>query len=183
MTTMILPEKKSLLPKTRKLNLGCGDIILDGWTNCDKHNPRADVCVDVIDLPFADSCCEEVLLSHVIEHISYRKHMIVLDEIHRVLQDGGKLTIAFPDFMETAKAFLENKNGERWTWWIATLYGLQTTEGQYHHAPVTIDHLINQLIEVGFENFSHRLNGCDATIVCYKREALPWHTEEQGLIL
>lgn len=171
-------SKKSLIPQSKKCNLGCGDIILDGWVNVDKYNPKATVQADVLDLPFADGVFEEVLLSHVIEHISYRRHGFLLDEIYRVMEKDGKLTIGFPDFMYTAQAFLDNKNGERWSWWIQTLYGTQTTEGQYHVAPVTTDHLIHQLQEAGFYGFESKMDGCDATITCYKGEPLPWHTEE-----
>ena len=174
-----LSEKK-VFPAHPKLNLGCGDMILDGWVNCDKHNPKADIKADVLELPFENQVFEEVLLSHVIEHVSYRKHMLVYDEIHRVLKDGGKFTLAFPDFMETAKAFLENRNGDRWTWWVQTLYGMQISEGQYHIAPVTTDHALNQLRDSGFGKFETDMKDCDAVIVCYKTEALPWHNEEES---
>ena len=80
--------------------------------------------------------------------------------------------------MLTAKAFLENRNGERWTWWIQTLYGTQATEGQYHVAPVTKDHLIHQLIESGFERFEAEVGDHNVQVTCYKTTALPWHNEE-----
>jgi predicted SAM-dependent methyltransferase len=176
MTNML--EKKSLIPKSKKCNLGCGDTILEGWVNVDKFNPRADIKADVLDLPFADGIFDEVILSHVIEHIPYRKHLFLLDEIHRVMEYGGKLSIGFPDFMLTAKAFLENKGGERWTWWVQTLYGMQIDEGQFHVAPVTTDHLVHQLQEAGFEKFEINTGDFNVLITCYKTEPLPWHTEE-----
>ena len=177
--TLLNTLEKCLVPKSKKCNLGCGDIILDGWVNVDKYNPKADFKADVLDLPFVNGCFDEVILSHVIEHVPYKKHVYMLDEIHRVMEDGGKLVIGFPDFMETAKNFIENKNGERWTWWIQTLYGTQSDEGQFHVAPVTTKHLIHQLTEVGFDDFVCETdNGYDMVLTCKKTESLPWHMEE-----
>lgn len=169
---------KSLIPLSKKCNLGCGDTIIKDWVNVDKYNPKAEIQCDVLDLPFADGVFDEVLISHVIEHIPYKKHPLLLDEIHRVMETNGKLMIGFPDFMLCAQAFFDNKNGERWTWWIQTLYGSQTDAGQFHVAPVTFSHLKNQLMDSGFNNFEEKIIGHNVVVTCYKTEQLPWHTEE-----
>lgn len=54
-----------------RLNLGCGRNIREGWVNADRSLlPGVDVVVDLEkELPFADDSADEILLSHVIEHI------------------------------------------------------------------------------------------------------------------
>ncbi len=84
-----------------KLNLGCGRNILpfeDGWINADV-NPSKPLEVEYVNLerpPFhweSDSF-EEILLSHVIEHI--RGTLPMMDELYRVAKPGCKLVVRCP---------------------------------------------------------------------------------------
>lgn len=157
-----------------KLNLGCGATILEGYINVDKYHPVADVKADILQLPFPDCSADEVILSHVIEHISWRKHYDLLEEIHRVLRNKGLLELAYPEFEKCVEAFLTNKDGRRWRWWVKALYGSQEREGLYHVAPILTDRLIEQLTEVGFTDFEIKKEGCDTALRCKKTEPLPW---------
>lgn len=76
-----------------KLNLGCGNIILPGFTNCDLYDEKADIKCDVKDLPFEDNSVDEIVASHIIEHFDFREAQDVLKEWQRVLKRGGKLWI------------------------------------------------------------------------------------------
>jgi len=60
--------------KTVKLHLGCGNIILDGYTNIDiVPGEGIDVVSDVRSLPmYKDASVDEVYLSHVLEHFSWK---------------------------------------------------------------------------------------------------------------
>ena len=56
-----------------KLNLGCGDKILEGYVNVDVADERAgaapDINCDISGLSiFEDNCAEEILAVHVVEH-------------------------------------------------------------------------------------------------------------------
>lgn len=163
-----------------KLNLGCGDDILEGYINADKYNPAADMQFDALHIPFPDNYFEEIFFHHVIEHISHRLHNVVLTEIRRVLKPGGSFILGFPDFVSCAKAFIENKHGKRWSWWMYTLYGLQTHEGQFHVAPITVEYLTEKLFEQGFGslNFIPAEDGFNYSCKCIKAEPLPWFEEE-----
>ena len=68
-----------------KLNIGCGKDVRPGWVNLDSG---AD------DLPFQDASVDEVLASHVLEHVPDRAAAMV--EIARVLRRGGLLTVVAP---------------------------------------------------------------------------------------
>ena len=164
----------ALIPKEVKLNLGCGHDIREDYINVDMFNPMAEVQADVLNLPFEDNYADEVVASHIIEHISWRKQVDLYEEFFRVLKPGGKLLLSYPEFEKCVKSFLENKDGKRNKWWIQTLYGSQSNKGQYHVAPIMTDRLIEQLGEVGFEDFEHGEEGNDSALNCIKGEAGKW---------
>lgn len=89
-------------------------------------------------LPFADESFSCVLCSQVIEHIT--KDPVVLDEICRVVRDGGRLVLGTPDY-------------SRWEWVLTEkLYGFFKPGGyaDEHIAHYTRDELIRSLSARGF---------------------------------
>lgn len=79
-----------------KLNLGCGQDILPGWTNVDHVAGKGvDVVADLTTvLPWPSNSVDEVLISHTLEHLPMWEHTV--REIHRILRPGGILTIKVP---------------------------------------------------------------------------------------
>ncbi len=75
-----------------KLNLGCGRNMMDGWVNVDTRS--GDVFADATALPFRDSAFDEVLASHVLEHIPDLG--AAMREIHRILGPRGILHVIAP---------------------------------------------------------------------------------------
>ena len=80
--------------KQIRLNLGGGDIPIDGYITLDRKQNQ-----EVYPLPqFADGTIDEVRASHVLEHFSQQQAQAVVDEWARVLKPGGRLRIAVPNF-------------------------------------------------------------------------------------
>jgi len=82
----------------KKLNLGCGSDIRDGYLNVDKHRiSGVDMVhdVEVLPLPFEDNFFEEIICQDILEHLEY---VPVLKELHRILAKGGRLIIRVPHF-------------------------------------------------------------------------------------
>lgn len=84
----------------RRLNVGCGRTPMPGWINLDS---RALAGVDVVadleqcahaPLPFDSDSIDEILVSHVIEHI--RSPLPMMQELHRVARPGALATIRVP---------------------------------------------------------------------------------------
>lgn len=82
----------------RKLQLGAGINVLDGWFNTDV-SPKAGVFFldSARPFPFKDATFHYIFSEHHIEHLSYDQGLFTLHECYRVLQPGGKIRIATPD--------------------------------------------------------------------------------------
>lgn len=82
----------------KRLNVGCGSDIRNGWVNLDVAKlDGVDVVHDIekLPLPFPDYSFDEILCKDVLEHVDYVK---VLRDLHRILKAGGRLTIRVPHF-------------------------------------------------------------------------------------
>ena len=82
----------------KKLNLGCGMDIKQGWVNLDSIGvPGVDVVHDIekLPLPFGAEVFDEILAQDVLEHVDY---IPVLKDLHRILKKGGVLRIRTPHF-------------------------------------------------------------------------------------
>ncbi|WP_372786484.1 methyltransferase domain-containing protein [Phenylobacterium sp.] len=94
-----------------KLNLGCGDKILDGFVNVDVVESRAGKSPDVVcDLhklePFEDATADEVMAIHVVEHFWRWEVLDILKEWVRVLKPGGKMILECPNLISACEAVL-----------------------------------------------------------------------------
>lgn len=84
---------------SRKLQLGSGEHILEGWLNTDIRPLQDVVYLDVTrQFNFEDGSFDYVFSEHLIEHIPFSMGMHMLRECFRVLRPSGRLRIATPDF-------------------------------------------------------------------------------------
>ena len=98
-----------------KLNLGCGDKILDGYVNVDVANERSgkqpDIICDVRNLnSFTDNYADEILAVHVVEHFWRWEVVQILKEWVRVLKPGGKMILECPNLQSACEEFLKDPN-------------------------------------------------------------------------
>ena len=107
----------------KRLNLGCGDKILEGYVNVDVAPSRGgrapDVICDLHDLArFESGSVDEILSVHVVEHFWRWEVIGVLKEWVRVLKPGGTMILECPNLISACEAVLADP--ER-----ATLPGLE----------------------------------------------------------
>lgn len=99
------PSDRALVEKyiaghaVRKLHLGCGSHLLDGWLNADQSSASAHVLRLDVTQRFAldDAVFDYVYSEHLIEHLPLAAARFMLTECHRVLKPGGKVRISTPD--------------------------------------------------------------------------------------
>jgi predicted SAM-dependent methyltransferase len=98
-----------------RLNLGCSSDIRTGgqWVNVDLVQP----CDQVVDLslrwPWPTSSIEEIYAADIFEHLPDRIN--TMNEAHRVLKAGGRLTIECPDAAKGAGQWQDPTHVSAWT--------------------------------------------------------------------
>ena len=159
-------KKKSMDMKKEniRLNLGCGDKILEGYINVDVVASRAGKKPDVIcDLhklePFHDDSVDEILAVHVVEHFWEWEVIAILKEWVRVLKPGGKMVLECPNLISAAQEFLKNpdvsavggKEGQRSMW---VFYGDPAWKDPYmiHRWGYTPKSLARVMFKAGLES-------------------------------
>lgn len=97
-----------------KLNLGCGEKILDGYINYDKYpiNDKVKYLdIEQLPLPFESNSIDEIYISHVIEHLTIDKYAFI-KELIRILKPNGKLIVKLPTWNPSINhtEFFHNSN-------------------------------------------------------------------------
>lgn len=100
----------------RRINFGCGDTPLPGWTNIDGGDGEwydAPAHPDVIRLDIfealaaiPDGAAEHVYSEHLFEHFTLEEGHELLREWFRILKPGGVLRIVCPDLEAEARLYL-----------------------------------------------------------------------------
>jgi SAM-dependent methyltransferase len=116
-------------PTPKKLNLGCGTDVRDGWVNLDiAPLPGVDVVhdINVLPLPFPDGEFDMILCNDILEHVDL---VPVLKECHRILAPGGKMRIEVPHFTSNNN-YVDPTHRNRFSVKTFRFFARDTFEGQ-----------------------------------------------------
>lgn len=95
-----------------RLNLGCSDAHMKGWTNVDVC-PPADVIADLAGYwPWLHGTVDEIKAWDIFEHLPDKR--LTMNESHRVLKPGGILEIFVPT-TDGRGAFQDPTHRSFWT--------------------------------------------------------------------
>jgi predicted SAM-dependent methyltransferase len=85
----------------KKLNLGCGNDLKDGYINLDIVDYGGNQIHDLnnIPYPFDENYFNEIYASHVLEHLNNFHNSI--SELYRIIKPNGILIIHAPFFLNT----------------------------------------------------------------------------------
>ena len=111
----------------KKLNLGCGGNIMQGWLNCDLDYSRATAYMDLTRaFPLPDKSFDIVFAEHVIEHLGLAEFKGFLRETARVLKPGGVVRLATPDldFYLSLSSGEETEDKRSFKAWLAKRKGV-----------------------------------------------------------
>ena len=132
---------------------------------------------DIFNLPYDDSTVDEIKSDSLIEHLNFKQEKKFFNQIKRVIKVGGRLEISTPDFEMTVKQWLaakddwkdffrdddeaikqnhwfgnyNNKPNNRWGYLLATIFGSQNGEGQFHRNCYTEKKLIAICKKIGIK--------------------------------
>lgn len=92
-------SKYSEAHSSLQLMIGAGPNALDGWLGTDLTPRGSAIFLDATKpFPFETGSVSRIHTEHMIEHIPYEAAAGMLAECQRVLQPGGRIRVATPDF-------------------------------------------------------------------------------------
>jgi SAM-dependent methyltransferase len=146
----------------RKLNLGCGFDIREGYLNVDFqafHNP--DLVADIRKLEMLPSdFYEEVIAQDCLEHFPRCDTQPALAEWSRLLKSGGLLKLRVPNLLGLLELFTwkDKQSIADQEMLVQCLFGTQAYNGDWHLTGFTQTLLSHYLTEAGFSKlqFSER---------------------------
>lgn len=169
-----------------KLHLGCGKRFIPGFCHIDLAKlDHIDFYHDIRTLPmFEDNSVEEIYACHVLEYFDRIEVLDVLREWSRVLEPGGILRVAVPDFEALEYVYL--------------MYGLERILGPlygrwevgdglviYHKTVYNIEDLTAVLESCGFVDV-HRYEWRETIhkdYDDYSQAYIPHMDKEHGLLI
>ena len=85
--------------RIRKLQIGAGPTVLDGWLSTDiMPRSRETLYLDATKrFPFEDGTFDYVYSEHMIEHVPWKSGLAMLRECRRILKPDGVVRVATPD--------------------------------------------------------------------------------------
>jgi predicted SAM-dependent methyltransferase len=139
----------------RKVNLGCGFDLREGYLNVDFQDfHKPDLVGDVRSLPTLPSgYFEEIVAQDVLEHLPRLDTPVALSEWNRLLCMGGLLHLRAPNIIGLAELFLvpERQSIDDQKLLVQCLFGTQAYNGDWHLTGFTEKLLRYYLAESGFE--------------------------------
>lgn len=150
-----MPSKFDPLQFPRRLNLGCGFDLRQGYLNVDLqpwHKP--DLIADVGKLDFLPAgYYEEILAQDVLEHLPRMSTRKILVHWNRLLAPGGLLRLRLPDALSILQllAAPANQSVARQEELIQFLFGTQGYTGDFHFTSFTAFLLRHYLQETGYD--------------------------------
>lgn len=96
-----------------KFNMGCGHDRRPGYIGIDMHSDRAEIRMDLFKVSLPDDCADEILASHVIEHLPQHRATEILTKWFNALKPGGKLIVETPNLEELCTNYLAQEGAEQ----------------------------------------------------------------------
>lgn len=124
-----------------RLDIGSRRAALAGYTAVDWS-----LGLDVRALPYAPESVEEILASHVLEHMANTDALPTLEHWVSLLKPGGIIRIAVPDFEAIIRLMATGAKDRPYEGWIM---GGQTEPHDFHYTLWTEDKLRDLMTSVG----------------------------------
>lgn len=138
-----------------KLHIGCGEVIIPGWVNCDvRPLDHVDIVAPAHALGLPDGVVDEIYACHVLEHFGFGvctpSFTDVLFEWRRVLKPGGTLRVSVPSLESIGQ--IAGKCTDFNSWWNLTklIYGGSEYSENRHFVGFSMETMMAWLWRIGF---------------------------------
>jgi predicted SAM-dependent methyltransferase len=164
-----------------KLHLGCGTKHIEGYINIDiRYLPGVDEVNNVKFLRnYKSNSVTEIYASHVLEHFGRWEYKNVLKRWFEILEPGGVLKLAVPDFESITDYYNRTKDLKSL---IGMMYGGQDYDENFHHIIFDFNTLSKDLIEIGFTK-TERWDTMEMSIDDYSKSFLPHMDFNNGQLM
>lgn len=98
-----------------RFNMGCGRDKLEGYIGVDESGSGADIKEDVLELNLPENCADEILASHLLEHIPQHRAIELLTKWYNALKPEGKLVLELPNIEELCAEFANANDHDKYT--------------------------------------------------------------------
>jgi predicted SAM-dependent methyltransferase len=168
----------------KKLHLGCGKRLIDGWTNIDIFSDNPIVVNDDVSklTSVVNESADIIYASHVLEHFGRYETEEILKTWYKKLKPGGLLRIAVPDFEAVCKRYLSHGNIHEL---LGFLNGGQRNQYDYHKVNFDFLKIETHLKNVGFGNIRrYEWSSTEhSAIDDYSQSYLPHMDKENGTLM
>jgi SAM-dependent methyltransferase len=109
-------------------------------------------------LPYPPDSVDEIRSVQVLEHVGMKEAPVVLRHWHSLLKPGGFVHVDVPDFEETARQLLAQRDEAAKDWYYRLVYGSQKNAYAFHKngfSPARLEWLLR---EAGFRDVRHLPN-------------------------
>lgn len=133
-----------------KLIIGANKRQVPGYIHHDVLDlPGIDIVADFWDLPkhIEPASCEEIQMTHVLEHFPMKRTREALELVYGLLKDGGRFYIEVPNFKWHAEMILKDPRDRQI---VTYAYGGQLDEYDFHYMGFTPEILEEDLIATLF---------------------------------
>ena len=127
--------------KVRKLHLGAGPNIFEGWLNAD-FDPQSDevIVLDITEpLPFPDRTFDYIFSEHLIAQVPHKDVIFHLQECYRILRPNGKIRIATPDLQFLIDIYTVKEKTEIQKRYIQKIVDADYPETGFYHAAFAVN--------------------------------------------
>lgn len=97
----------------RKLNLGCGPVVAEGWVNVDRVDHGQAYVVDFRErMPFDPFEFDAIVAHHSLPTLDYQELVFVLSELRRIAKQDAVIRVSVPSIAKAINAWQRGN----WAW-------------------------------------------------------------------
>lgn len=150
----------------KKVQIGCGSNILEGWLNTDLNYNEKIAFLDAgAKFPIKTNTFDFVYSEHLFEHLKVEQQLNMLTESYRILKKGGVMRIAMPsiDFLIDLYANHEKKEKKEYVEWaVKNVVNLEKVDNLVDDSSKHYCYVINNFFKAWGHQVLHNFSSIES---------------------